>query len=207
MVRNYVRKTKRQSWSSDSMRQAIEACESGTMGYGTAALQFDVPKSTLRDRVKQKTKLVTEHDKGFVGGFQKVFTDQEEEELVQYTLKMEELLVGLTRDDICSFAFQLATKYNKPNPFSSEKAGFGWYYTFMKKHPQLSLQTPEATSAARARGFNEVSVAACFNLLGEMFEKHNFSASNIYNVDETGITTVQGAPSKIIETSWVSHVS
>ena len=35
MVRNYIRKTQRQSWSEDNMRQAIDAVKSG-LGYQKA---------------------------------------------------------------------------------------------------------------------------------------------------------------------------
>ena len=42
MVRNYKRKTARQSWSDESMRLAIEMWNSGDIGYRQVAQQFDV---------------------------------------------------------------------------------------------------------------------------------------------------------------------
>jgi len=69
--------------------------------------------------------------------------------------------------------------------------------SFMSRHA-LSLRTPEATSAARARGFNRVSVTRFFDLLKELMEKFKFTPDCIYNVDEMGITTVPNKPSKVI---------
>ena len=62
----------------------------------------------------------------------------------------------------------------------------------------LSLGTPEATSAARARGFNSVSVGKFFTLLEGLQDKHHFTSDRIYNVDETGVSTVPNRPSRII---------
>ena len=52
-MRNYKRKTERQSWDVESKTQAIEAVHNKTMGFKKAADTFGVPKSTLEDRVKK----------------------------------------------------------------------------------------------------------------------------------------------------------
>ena len=51
MVRNYVRKTRRQNWDKDNMKAAIESIVNKKYGYKKAALQFGVAKSTLERRV------------------------------------------------------------------------------------------------------------------------------------------------------------
>ena len=60
------------------------------------------------------------------------------------------------------------------------------------------MRQPEATSAARARAFYPVNVKIQFDLLEPLIDLYTFPANNIYNVDETGISTVQGRPTKII---------
>lgn len=71
-------------------------------------------------------------------------------------------------------------------------------YSFMKRHPDLFLGQPEATSAARASGFNQVAVSKFFALLTEVVDKNKLTASQIFNVDETGITCVPKSQSKVI---------
>ena len=61
-----------------------------------------------------------------------------------------------------------------------------------------SLRTPEATSIGRAIGFNRAAVGKFFTLLTQVYDQHKFPPERIYNVDETGITTVPNKQSKVI---------
>ena len=60
------------------------------------------------------------------------------------------------------------------------------------------MRTPENTSIARAQAFNKENINAYFKALGNIMESHKFRPENIYNVDETGLSTVQTKPSKIL---------
>lgn len=53
MGRKYTRKTKRQSWSEESMKIAVSEVIGGTMGYMKAAKTYCVPQTTLEARVKK----------------------------------------------------------------------------------------------------------------------------------------------------------
>ena len=109
-------------------------------------------------------------------------------------------MFGLTTNDVRSLAYQLAVRNGLPNSFNKkkEKAGKDWLQSFMKRNPELTLRQPEATSAARAMSFNPVNVNKFFDLYESIMDKFHFPPHRIFNCDETGVTTVQGKPSKVL---------
>ena len=59
----------------------------------------------------------------------------------------------------------------------------------MKRHPELSLQTPEATSFARSTAYNKHTVGEFFQNLKTVRNSYKCNSNCICNVDETGLTT------------------
>lgn len=78
------------------------------------------------------------------------------------------------------------------HPFNkvAEKAGWDWLYSFLERHPQLSLREPEATSLNRIKGFNKTEVKLFFENLGKVLEENDVIPSRIYNMDKTALPTV-----------------
>ncbi|CAH2101074.1 unnamed protein product [Euphydryas editha] len=76
-------------------------------------------------------------------------------------------------------------------------AGTGWLRYFRLRFPELSLRKPEPTSIARATSFNRANVDDFFNNLESVMVRYNFLPGSIYNVDETGISTVH-KPGKVL---------
>uniref|UniRef100_A0A1Y1NM29 DDE-1 domain-containing protein n=1 Tax=Photinus pyralis TaxID=7054 RepID=A0A1Y1NM29_PHOPY len=113
---------------------------------------------------------------------------------------MEARLFGLTLTECRQLAFQLADQNRIEHPFNQDRkmAGQGWMQGFLNRHKDLSIRKPEATSGARAMGFNKVAVQQFFKLLEETVQKYKLTAEKNYNVDETGVTVNPKGSSKII---------
>src|SRR5690606_38940393 len=77
--------------------------------------------------------------------------------------------------------------------------GADWLYGFRKRHPEISLRQPEGCSLSRATSFNRTNVATFFDNLYLIFERTPSFSSNvrIYNLDETGTSTVQ-TPQRVL---------
>ena len=202
MGRIYVRKTNRASYTQEAMQEALNAITSGQLSKRKASKQYGIPRPTLIKRLKN-----VEHQPTSLGRFRPVFDSAFDRELVDYALEMQRRCYGLSVVDLRRLAFQLAEKNNIPHPFSKtmQMAGKEWAFSFLRRHTELSLRSPEATSMSRMTGFNRVQVNKFYELLREEFEKEDYSAHQIFNVDESGITTVQ-KPGKIIAKRGLKQV-
>lgn len=118
----------------------------------------------------------------------------------EYLEYCSDIYFGLSAIDVRVLAYQYAVKINADFPSAwtrDGKAGLEWFYGFMRRHPRLSLRKPEATSLARASAFNPSNVALFFNNLKEVANRMTFEAHRIYNMDETGVTTVH-RPQRVV---------
>ena len=69
---------------------------------------------------------------------------------------MQSRFFGLTETNVRKLAYQLAMKNDIITPFDHKKkmAGKKWLENFLKRHKNLSIRTPEATSMGPAVTFN-----------------------------------------------------
>lgn len=218
MVRTYKKKRPtRPEIPSDVLKQARKNVIEKTMSLRTAAVTFNIPKSTLFDSVVRAKKRLHNNinDSGNEGSeseeesgvskyaTRQVFSRNEEIELEIYLKKCSKICYGLTYTLCRELAFEYAVKLGKKYPKNWEinkKAGIDWMQYFMKRHPRLSNRKPENTSIARASAFNRANVEEFFNNYATAQAKYNFTPDRIWNTDETGITTVLQAPRVIAET-------
>ncbi|XP_022166412.1 tigger transposable element-derived protein 6-like [Myzus persicae] len=203
MVRNYIRKSNRQSWLEDDMKMAVLAVVERSLTYDAASIRYEVPRSTLQDRVNKvkKGKLnVQQCGLKALGHYQKVFSIEQENVLVQYLKDMESRLFGLTQNHFRKLAFELAERNNIAHNFNKTNglAGQDWLKGFLLRHPELSVRIPEPTSAVRAMGFNRPVVNSFYDLLKKCYETHHFKPEQIFNVDESGLSNVAKSRAKII---------
>lgn len=108
---------------------------------------------------------------------------------------------GLTTRQVRALAFDFAIKLEiKLLPKSWERpqmAGMDWMRGFLQRNTNLSIRKPQATSMARATAFNRFNVNSFFGKLKDLYDKYHFPAQNVYNMDETGVTTVQ-VPDRVV---------
>lgn len=77
---------------------------------------------------------------------------------------------------------------NEPN---HGHAGKDWLAGFLHRHPEITRRKPEAASLSRTTAFNLHTVACFYGKLKEVLVRYNFEPQNIYNMDESGLSTVQ----------------
>ena len=73
----------------------------------------------------------------------------------------------------------------------NKMAGVDWLHGFLKRRNELGLWMPEATSLSRATSFNVTNVSKFFDNFETVICRHTYEPRQIWNLDETGLTTVQ----------------
>lgn len=130
----------------------------------------------------------------------KVFTHEQEQTLNSYIRNCADLYFGLTPREVRKLAYECAVKHELKMPSSWTEtglAGVDWFTSYLKRNNDLTIRKPEATSLARAMNFNKANVKSFMDKYDSVLQKYKFEAQHVYNIDETGITTVQ-APNKIV---------
>lgn len=200
-------KTKYCKWTAEELNLAINSFQAGELGLNACARTYNVPKATLKRHLESTNKIAKSTIR-FHGGVT-TFSADIEAEIKNHLLNLEEMMFGLTPMDVRKLAFEIAEKNGIAHNFNKENAYAGkkWYYNFMKRNPDLSLRQPENTSIARARGFNRDNVEGFFNLLERLCDENKFDGTRIFNVDESGFSTVQKRCQKVVAARGKKQVS
>lgn len=137
----------------------------------------------------------------------KVFSASMEADFAKHLVSLADKFYGVTVAQCRTMAFEMAmaNKLKVPASWTREKkAGYDWYSKFKSRH-NLSVRTPEPTSLARATAFNKFTVGEFFTNLQKAYDKHQFRPQCIFNMDETGCTTVQ-KPRQVISQKGTKQV-
>ena len=136
-----------------------------------------------------------------------VFPPAMEKDLANHITQLADQYHGLSLPKCKELAYTFAVANNimVPNLWIANKtAGKGWWKGF-KERQNLSLRKPESTSVGRASVFNRHNATLYFNNLASVLDTHKFEARQIFNLHETGVTTVQ-IPQKIVTTKGLRSV-
>jgi hypothetical protein len=184
---------KRKLWSDDSMIAAVNSVLQCNKGLREAARLHNVPIETLRRRVNGSVELSCKP------GPSTILTDEEEERLAEYLIKISEMGFGLTKEGVMGMAFKIVEKSQRPHPFKNGHAGRAWFDGFMKRHSKLTIRSPQPLSYSRAVCGNQETICDFFGKLGAIYGKLNLVSKpmQIYNCDETGISIVF-KPGKVV---------
>lgn len=204
MPRVRVRKTERGLRPISMYEEAYKEITEKKVSIRSAAAKFNLHYVSLSRFVKKKNQAIEQQSlipptMGY-RCVRRVFDVNQEKSIVKYIIKAAHIFYGLPPKEIRKLAFQLAKIYslNMPDTWrENSMAGEDWFSAFMKRHPELSIRCAQATSLSRATSFNVTNVNLFFDNLANVMDRFKFEPKDIYNIDETGVTTVQ-KPVKVV---------
>ncbi|KAJ8946188.1 hypothetical protein NQ318_001700 [Aromia moschata] len=172
----------RANWDSEMMSEALEMLRNGK-SQRYVEKHCGIPRTTLRNHIKSG------NEKRILGR-KPLLSEEQERELESRIIKMSRVGLPLTPRTVRRSVFRFCQESNIPHRFNNEKAlaGFTWYKSFLKKHPNITKRKPQMMNVARAQKLNPAIVQDHFSKLGTVLSdlKLKNSPQYIYNLDEKG---------------------
>lgn len=203
MPRSKEKKT-RKLINVNDLANAIKMIKAKKFTTFGAAKHFGLPRTTLRRHLNHCLEIGNDVSKLHENlAVNQVFDRTEEQSLVDYIKDAAHLQFGLTLKDVKVLAYQFAKANGKKYPESwntNKMAGDYWLRLFRKRYQkELSLRKPEATSLARSSAFNKHTVSLTYDNFKKALSQcpSDIKATDIWNLDETGLSTVH-VPPKIL---------
>ncbi|KAG5347670.1 CBX5 protein, partial [Acromyrmex charruanus] len=128
-----------------------------------------------------------------------IFNNTEEIALVEYIKRIADIYYGITPKEVRKLAYQFAIKNGSKvrNSWNENKiAGEDWFRNFRKRNNSLPIRL-KTTSLCKAISFNKHNVNLFFTNLKTICNCLKVKPSNIWNMDEIGISTVH-TPDRVI---------
>lgn len=176
------RSKKSLQWEENNMIAAIESVRGGGKSIREAAAEFNVPKSTLGDRVKGRVV------HGAKNGPKTLLTKEDEEKLAAYLIDVSKKGYGKSKEIIIFMATQMAVKRGKEvkGGILSEK----WWRGFLKRNPAISLRASQNFGQVRTL-VQRPTIEAFYRRLLETMAENQFGSllekpHLIFNADESG---------------------
>ena len=134
-----IRPIRYKGWTQEGMKAAMKAVIEDGMTIRQAAEKFNIPKSTLGDRISGRVL------PGATSGPSSYLSSIEEEELVNFLCRVTQIGHGRTRSEVIGIVERFLASRGIVKSVSS-----GWWSSFISRHPKVALRTPATLSLARA---------------------------------------------------------
>ena len=183
-------RAKRRCYSPSALVRAYQAVKEYGVPVYRAAREHAVPLTTLRDRVDNRVNVDCVKN-----GPEPVLSEIEEAKLVAHIKELAAVGYGYTRAEVCGMATDFAVTLGKRKK-EDQQFSMQWFYSFLKRWPELHVVKPSSLSEQRARCASEVSITNYFMELEHILTKYNLQEKpqSIYNIDEKGINTETRPP-------------
>jgi len=172
------------------VEDAMEEGRSCKAGINEGARMYNVPPTTLKDKISLRVK------HGTKPGPKKYLNGVEEEELATFLIDVSALGYGKFRKDVMGIAEDYA---RSKIMLRKDNMTDRWWNSFKNRQSDLLLQRGDNTAHVCMDAVNKSTIDHYFTLLKEILETHHLinSTGQIYNVDESGMPLDPKAPNVV----------
>ena len=178
-----IKKKKRKMYTPGALKNAIQAFNaSKSLSMRDVAKTYGIPTATLARKVNNPKTLNKKSGPSTV-------LDANEKEIEQWIFDRAKMGITVTRDDLLSAVETYVTSSNKNTPFIANRPGRHWYEGFKRRHPELTIRTPQHLSHKRAEVTRE-DLQDWFREQRDYLSSKNLlniCPTRVFNCDETNV--------------------
>ena len=177
-------------WTPHQMLQAVNAVVKEGLSVRRAALFYGVPKSSLGDRISGRVA------QDAVSGPPKYLTTTEEAELVIFLSRCATIGYAKSRKQVLALVQCILANRGITRTVSG-----GWWESFCRRHPNLTLRAAAPLSFARAKASDPEMFSRYFDLLEQTLRENHLTGKpgQIFNMDESGMPLDPKPPKLVVE--------
>ena len=186
--------------SPEVINAALASIREKRLSIRKASNEFGIPLATLHDKLTGKRPVIAYA--------QTLLTPEEEVKLAKWLIELAKRGFGKTGDEVRQIAKQILNTRNCTSKSKTEMPTSSWLYNFFKRHPELTLRTPQSLGKERAL-VTIKAIEKWFNDLKWCVDSIDPSLlsdpTRIYNADETGFS-FDAKSRKVIACRGSKHV-
>ena len=145
------------------MTHAYQSVLRDGLSIRRAAEEFNVPRTTLEDRVSGKVQ------DGSRSGRARYLTDSEESELVKFLINCAKVGYPRKRTEVIAMVQQICDTRHEGEVCVTH----GWWERFCQRHPDVSLRSASVLSHSRAKGASPEALNEYFDVLEYTLDQYD----------------------------------
>ena len=165
-------------WSNESMALAVDAVMKDGLSVRRAAEVYNVPKSTLGDRISGRVL------PGSVSGPVRYLSDREEDELIHFLLECASIGYPWSCLEVIAIVQRSCNRRGM-----NKVVSHGWWEAFCRRHRNVTLRVVAPLSLSRAKASDVAVIDKYFDMLEATLLEYDLldKPCQVFNVDETGL--------------------
>ncbi|KAJ8915297.1 hypothetical protein NQ315_014805 [Exocentrus adspersus] len=176
---------KRLQYLEADMLKAIVAARTGMMSIRKASVSFQVPRTTLIDKLKGRVPIERKI------GASSILSSDEEQHLVTWILSSAKAGFPITKEQLTDSVQLLIKELKRENPFPDNRPQRHWHEGFLNRHPEIASIVSQNLSSQRAN-VTEEKIRHWFTEVYTYLKDNNFEyildcPKRIFNCDETAM--------------------
>lgn len=114
------------------LSNAVKEINSGKISLNKASYKYNIPKSTLHNKIQQKVPMERKM------GPATVLTTEEEQRLEEWIVAKAKLGVPVCPEEVKNAVQKVLKDAPRPNKFTDDRPGNKWLKLFLTRHPDIT---------------------------------------------------------------------